>query len=208
MRSHYVPQFLLKNFASSSSRRNTLCVYDKVDGRVFQSSAMNVALECGFYDFPDKTAGEQLEADLARIESFAASNIAVVIRDRTLASLNIKSRSEVAELVISLFFRTRSIRQQAEELDRLVQERLKELGGDPNRVKGYSPMEPGDSDLLGANLTRAASAQVALIADKAWVLLEAPVGSHFFLSDSPLTMTNTLNKESLDGYCRTRSSWD
>lgn len=194
MRNHYVPQFLLKNFASV---RGTICVFDKTNGRVFNAAAKNLALECGFYDFPDKAAGDQLEADLARVESTAASTLALVIRDRTFASLNSKSRSEVAELVISLFFRTRSVRQQAEELDRLVQERLRELGRDPNTIKGYSPLKPGDADLIGADLTRAAGSYATLITEKAWVLLEAPAGSHFYLSDSPLTMTNTLNRNPL-----------
>src|SRR4029077_18543322 len=81
----------------------------------------------------------------------------------------------------------------------LFQKRLREIGADFSQIVGYSPMGTFDKDLLGSDLTRAASAQAPLIAEKDWVLLGAPVGSNFFLSDSPLTMTNTLNRDPLTG---------
>ena len=70
---HYVPRVYLKRFTHDGKK---LFVYDKVEGRVFESSIGNVASETGFYDlspaaFKDGTAppAQVVEDFLSRVES-------------------------------------------------------------------------------------------------------------------------------------------
>ena len=58
---HYVPQFLLRSFATGKKHR--LQVFDKQAGRSFATVTRNVAAESRFYDF--EVGGQVLSLDRA-----------------------------------------------------------------------------------------------------------------------------------------------
>jgi hypothetical protein len=47
---HFVPQLLLRNFATGSRRNKQIWVFDKQTGKEFRTAVRNVATEGGFYD--------------------------------------------------------------------------------------------------------------------------------------------------------------
>src|SRR4051812_21414609 len=91
---HYVPQFLLRNFANP---RGQLAVFDKANGRSFSTSPKGVAAEAWFYDFIDgKGDPQSLEQALGRLEGGMAAIIAGIIEKQSLAHLTNDEQSGLA----------------------------------------------------------------------------------------------------------------
>ena len=77
-RHHQVPRFYLVRFASDGR-----VVVRRRDGKSFDASPQNVAVESGFYDIPDGMGGvsKEVETGLANIEGMADAVLRKVDRD-------------------------------------------------------------------------------------------------------------------------------
>jgi hypothetical protein len=82
---HYVPQFLLRNFASGKQHR--LYVFDKLNGRSFNSNPRNVAAESGFYDFVHAGKQRTVEPFMARMETTVSRVIGSIVSRESLGHL-------------------------------------------------------------------------------------------------------------------------
>ena len=71
---HYVPRFLLKNFAKG--KKPQIFVYDKSNDKQFKTNIKNIAAETGFYD---------IKVDGISLVSNYRSSFATEIRNSTTA---------------------------------------------------------------------------------------------------------------------------
>jgi len=62
---HYVPQFILRNFAYGKSKK--IWVFDKRNGKSFSSSVKNSACENYFYETSEDIPPIGMEAKLSQI---------------------------------------------------------------------------------------------------------------------------------------------
>jgi hypothetical protein len=82
---HYVPQFLLRNFASA--KRETLYAFDKWDGKQFQVAIKDAAAERGYNSFETDEASGCAEEYFTQIETTASPFIQEIVSDRRLPAL-------------------------------------------------------------------------------------------------------------------------
>src|SRR5437899_7033002 len=77
-RHHQVPKFYLERFASDGRLAVRWC-----DGKAFETSPLNVAVESGFYDIPDGAGGtsKEVETGLANIEGMADAALRIMDMD-------------------------------------------------------------------------------------------------------------------------------
>jgi hypothetical protein len=102
---HWVPKFLIRNFADSDGR--VFCLDIHID-QVTKPPPKHAASEKGFNDF--QVAGQVLsfEDQLEKIETRAAPIIQRIVRERQLTALDPEDRRRIAEFVAAQSFRTKA----------------------------------------------------------------------------------------------------
>lgn len=80
---HYVPQFLLRNFAEAGGTR--LYAFDKQTDRIFHANMADLAAENHLYNFSLDNLPVTIEPSLAEFESKAANVLREVLRLDNLA---------------------------------------------------------------------------------------------------------------------------
>lgn len=100
---HYVPQFLLRNFAVPSSGQ--ICVFDKRDDKIFQTNVKNTAAEKSLYDIEFPKGVLSAESSLSNLEGSAAHVIFKILREENLSQL-----TEDDKIVMCLFIGTQMLR--------------------------------------------------------------------------------------------------
>ncbi|MGA8265148.1 MAG: DUF4238 domain-containing protein [Ignavibacteriaceae bacterium] len=83
---HYVPQFILRNFAEAKSQQ--LYVYDKQDEKEYKTNIRNIAAEKGFYDIEFKDIKLSIELSLSQLESKATELINNIIKGSSIKNLS------------------------------------------------------------------------------------------------------------------------
>jgi hypothetical protein len=132
MKQHFVPRFLLKNFAGGNA--DHLYVYDKLTGRVFSGAIGNIAAENGFYDFEADGDGHSLEPALGLVETRAAEAIRSLIRDESTDRISPDGRQWLAVFAALQFVRTRRRQNRSMDLIEALAGAVIRLGGDPSRA--------------------------------------------------------------------------
>jgi hypothetical protein len=194
---HYVPQFLLSNFASEESQ--VVC-FDKQTRRVFQPNVKNVAAEKWFYDFVDGDPSHSLEAKISELETRNAA----IINDKLLTSRTVRSLNDddliwVALFIAAQLIRTRSFRQLVRNMSDQVEQTMTRRGIDPTKIENYKSLSSEHSArefalyYFGTNV----KAFAPLLLDKVWILYESK--GEFVISDNPVGLQNTLNPSTLYG---------
>jgi hypothetical protein len=120
---HYVPQFLLRGFAS---QRKQVCVFDKSDDKEFRSSIRNLACQRDFYD-------PEIDQWLGELEEMSAPIIQSMRAKRTLDHLQ---NTEIQWLGTFIAVqRVRTLHHRAVSADMNVQlaDVLREIGTDPTQ---------------------------------------------------------------------------
>ena len=186
---HYVPQFLLKNF--SSGKKEQIFVYQKNTSKVFKTKTRNVASERDFYNF--KVLGEEisLEESMTNIESKCSRIIKKIISTNSLSSLSFEDKTELAFFTALQLLRTQKHRDILRDFDQQIKDKVKQMGGDINNVKGYTPLNPELAKEFSINSILKDTPEFAkLIAMKSLILYEAPKDRWFYISDAPIAMFN------------------
>ena len=211
-RHHFVPQFLLKRFTSSTGQ---LWQLDKKSGHPLQCSPLNASVVRDYYKVDPSSFTVELpespEELLGRIETLAAPIIADMAkfehgpnqRDRDVLSIFIVhldvrgpagrgrlegvSRAFLQELTISLLEFPESFRdfkiQKGEFVDDSTTEQ--ERTNMLRREKETGSLKLSDDNLTAVML--AAGAELSpIVADLGWVLLIAADGPQFIISDTPV----------------------
>jgi|SRR3972149_1443164 len=191
---HYVPRFLLKNFAHG--KKPKIFAYDKSNDKRFHTNIKNVAAENGFYDLEVEDGVLTMEPNLAHLEANTSGIIKKLIKDRNIKSL---SEDEVAILALFLavqFVRTKEHRLKFEHLGKQVAQKLHDMRGvSKENIKELirsSESVPEDK-LFGLRSLVKAKEFVPHFLNKAWVLLETTPKNPFFISDNPIGLHNDMD---------------
>ena len=186
---HFVPQFLLKHFARAGTSQ--VHVFDKLTDKVFVANVADVAAEHRLYEF---TVGEftaTIEPSLAEFESKAAAVLrGVMTRDR-LTGLTVYDRLVLSALVAQLMLRSTHQRASMRHMIEQARRHIAEEGTDPDSVPQLKTLDKNEEKEVNARILSNVTQQfMPIIADKVWVLHEAPASEILYISDNPVAMHN------------------
>lgn len=188
---HYVPKMLLRNFAfEGRGKQPQIHVFDKHTDREFTSSIGNVVAERAFYDFPDSDAS--FEPWLVTLETNTAAAFRKLLEARRLDALAGKEALWIANFVAVQFLRAKNFRENARAMNEAIVSRVKGMGGDPDRVKGWRPFR-SEEDIKVFALSVFPKATKDLsesLFQKRWALFETRPEAPFWLSDNPVALHN------------------
>src|SRR5229473_6632333 len=102
---HWVPKFLIRNFADSDGR--VFCLDIHTD-RVTKPPPKNTASEQGFNDFTLDGEAVSFEHKLEKIETKAAPVLRRIVRATSLSGTGWDERQRVAEFMAAQSFRTKA----------------------------------------------------------------------------------------------------
>jgi hypothetical protein len=195
---HYVPQFVLRGFASSASGEQ-IFVFDKANERSFSDSVRRVAAAGAFYDCETDGQPHSIDPLLTKMESAASDSIKKVIDGRSLRVLSEMGRKIIALFAAVQMLRTEAQRKQLKSMIDSVYNVLLRMGADPNNVQGFEFLDEEQTRTHSIlSLREIAAALMPHFLDKCWVLYSTTKDNPFYISDNPIVMFNS-NQDLLRG---------
>ena len=167
---HWVPKFLLKNFADHDGRVYRLNV---ADDRITKSSPKQAAARLNFNVLLAKGSPRSFEEEFERLETGAARSFVDIIQNQSLTKLDSARRMAIARFVAAQSFRTEAYR------------------------LGFQP-DPANPDIGSAieMLIEDIDQLAGLVFARDWVLLTVNEGDQpFYLGDNPVVLQATENPE-------------
>ena len=190
---HFVPQFLLKNFATGKKNKAKLWTFDKKRGRSYFNSVRDTAHENLFYESTNLD-NESIEAE--NLTGFADDLSAPAVRDIIASKqLELKGKQLVS---LSYLMATQSLRVPYERNCLMYFQRkiIEKWGpeityeGDSRPISAYSANDSKYSSILAL---QDVPEFAKILQMKIWFLLSAPANSSFTLSDNPVVKHNHLD---------------
>jgi len=195
---HYVPQFLLRRFASSASGKQ-IWVFDKAKERSFSDAVRNVASDRAFYDCDVQSETHSIDPQLTKMENAASSFISNVAKNRSLAGLGETGRKVIALFATVQMLRTEAQRKQLKGVIDNVYNALLRMGADPNKVHGFEFLDEEQTRTHSIlSLGEMAATLMPHFLDKCWILYGTTNDNPFYIGDNPITMFNS-NQDPLRG---------
>jgi hypothetical protein len=162
---HWVPKFLIKNFADSD--RHVFCLNIKTN-EIAKPSPKHAASSVGFYDFLMGEEKVSFEDRLGKIETAAAPVLKRIVSSRSIVGLTETERNQVADFMAAQSFRTESF------------------------SKGLElPLSRQESGPIFAQLWRSAFLPSAEIMRRKWVIMAIDHDDVFYLGDHPVVLQHT-----------------
>jgi len=127
---HYVPQFLLRNFASRPGG-NHIHVFDKANENTFSAAIDRVASGRAFYDYEDGGDRSSIDPLLTKLESATSRVVRSIVQARSLRCLGEADRTLLALFATVQILRTDGRRKQVKALSDSVHDAIKRAGFDP-----------------------------------------------------------------------------
>lgn len=194
---HYVPQFLLRNFASEN--RETLYAFDKWEGKQFQVAIKDAAAEGGYNSFETDEASGCAEEYFTQIETAASPLIQTIVSDRQLPALSPEDRAALAQFGVAQMLRSKNHRAIYDQMGSIIR-KLAEKEGTPEFKAWVGPADPaGDKRALLVHLNEDILRLSPYLAQKDLVIFYSNEGCPLLIGDSPLIRTNTFNRSELRG---------
>lgn len=190
---HYVPQFLLRNFAIGKKQKAKVWVLDKRNAAIFQASVRDIAHENMFYEYRGKAGTYELESELEKIDSKAAGIIQDVIASGRLPRSGEKS-IWLSYYVIVQMLRTPVIRKDMDNFRALIINKFgREIAfeGDSKPIADYGPE---DSKVSSLRLFSDVPTLAKHLQEKVWILAQAPNTAPYIISDNPVSKYNMLDR--------------
>jgi hypothetical protein len=192
---HYIPQFLLRNFATGPRKHARVWVLDKRDKSVRPASVRDVAHENRFYEIGDPSGHRLgLEDLLAHNDSNSARVIGTVLRSESLV-LPEEDKLRLSLFVACQMCRTPKVRKDLENLFQMIVEKWGpdiRANGDNRPASEYGP---DDAKLVSlAVVERDVPEFAALLLSHIWCLTEAPRDHPFVISDCPVVRYNMIDQ--------------
>jgi Protein of unknown function (DUF4238) len=190
---HYVPQYLLRNFATGKSKNPKVWVLDKSNATIRLASVRDVAHENDFYSFGDSDGiCVELEHLMSKIDSIGARIIRQVVNDGRFV-LSDEDKVWLSYVVSCQMSRTPMIRK---DLDNVRNAIVRKWGpdvrfeGDHRTVGEYGPESSRFNSLM--MIKKDVPEFSKILQTKAWFLSEAPLNHPFIISDNPVTKYNMI----------------
>jgi len=183
---HYVPQCLLRNFASNA-RQSKVWVYDKHTRRSYESGINNVAAENHYNTISVDGQGINLEPAFSPLDGRLADLIRRLLETPDLCQFTAHDRVELALLTAVQILRVR-----------LQRDSLSQLPGQLRAALGFA----GVDELVAPDFDENAVKQISLgmmqeaeqyvpaLMSKHWMLLRPVPGCQFWISDNPVVIAN------------------
>lgn len=187
---HYVPRFLLKNFASG--KKPYICVFDKHKETCFRTNIKNIAAEKGFYNLETADSALTLEPSLAHLEDRASSVISELLKSKKLSTLKEESRAVLSFFMAVQFVRTKERRLILKTISDALINKLKQLGASDEEVSRHVGSEDDDK-ISSLRLILDAKKFAPYFLNKTWMLFETTTSAPLYASDNPLTLDNQLD---------------
>ena len=189
---HYVPRVLLRNFATAGrGKSRQVHVFDKSDGRRFQTSIENVFAA---RDFNTLTLGDDvvcLEDAMGQIEGAVAGVLKKVLDERSLAGLRPNEIEALDSFTALQKVRNVSVRADITHLGELMRELVRNEGTDPKTVPQLGEQDgPELAKAVALQLTDNLDEFARSLAGKQRLLMESHGNDVFVLGDSGSVWTN------------------
>jgi hypothetical protein len=190
---HYVPQFLLRNFALGKKQKAKLWVLDKKHASIFQGSVRDIGHENLFYEYSGEAGAVEFESVLEKLDSKAAEIIAGIT-----SSTRIPRAGEtfiwLSYFVVAQLLRTPSVRKDIDNFrDVIVSKFGKDIvyKGDTKPISQYGPE---DSKIASIQALKDVPKLARHLQEKDWLLCEAPDSYPFIIGDTPVSKHNMIER--------------
>lgn len=192
---HYVPQFLLKRFATGKKGNPKIFVYDKSNNNEFLANVKNVAAEGSFYDLEVDDYILTLEKGLSHLESNTSPVIKEILKKKTLKVLNDEKIAILAVFLAVQFVRTKEYRLKFQHAKEQLIHKLKSMNIPEDVINKQlnNPNNVDENKLIGIDSIIRIEKIVPHFLDKTWLLFETTNKHPFYISDNPLTLHNDIN---------------
>jgi hypothetical protein len=188
---HYVPQFILRNFRTGKKKR--VHVFDKQRKLAYTSSVRDAACEGGYYNIEIDGAGYTLEGKLASLEDMASSAVRKIVNQETLAGLDEKELAFFHLFCAVQLLRTEHQRDFGRQLQESVTKWLERRDISVEEVENFEILnEEQIKQNHVQNINSLAVEFANHFKNKIMMLVKAPRGSEFIISDNPVTMYNHI----------------
>lgn len=196
---HYVPKFILRNFLSNVPKEQ-VSVFSKSTGKGFTVSISNIMAERRFHDFRiDDDYMASFEGGISSMEDMILPTYRAVLERGTLD----RSPEEKAILIAFIAFqftRTRAQRDLFVSMEAQLKAKIEAMGAKMDDIEGYEPMTEDKSKIHHLKMIRESTgAFMESLADKDLLLMRAPEGRSFYLSDNPVAMYNSEPRNGIFG---------
>jgi hypothetical protein len=190
---HYVPQFILKNFASNP-KGTQVWAFNKKTSKIFQANIRNVASEKGFYDVPINGKEFSFDATLTQLETYAAPIIKKIVKEENLENLSPDNEVILAYFFAAQYARTRQPRIIFEDYLKKMQGVANGSTAEDDRPVQYEPLlTDGAKEDVVRSLPNIILKLAPLFLDKTWILFKTTKKYPFYIADNPIALQNSLN---------------
>ena len=196
---HYVPKFILRNFLSNQAKEQ-VSVFTKSTGKGFTVPIASIMAERRFHDFRiDEDYMASFEGGITHIENLLLPTYRAVVERGALDNTP-EEKANLIALMAFQFVRTRAQRDLFLSMEDQLKTKLEAWGAKLEDVEDYEPMTEETNKLHHLKfIEESTSASIESLIDKDLLLLKAPEGRSFYLSDNPVAMYNSEPKKSFIG---------
>jgi hypothetical protein len=186
---HYVPQFLLKNFSCSSSKKqDQVWVYDKVQNtKPYKTKVRNICAE-NDYNFP------VVERLLSGQEGVAKTVIDSIIKNRQIGHLSNSDKITLQVFLALQFCRTRNMRQRMLSVQEGLRDKIINDFGAEYAENTPFLLEEEQIKIFSTDFFLRNVPELAFhLSYKEWILYENTHNLPLYCSDNPLVFHNENN---------------
>lgn len=185
---HYVPQAVLRNFASDQ-KATKVWVYNKSARKAYESAILDAGSENHFNTIDVGGVAINLESQFQDADSRLADLIRKLVQTHSLASLDERERHDLAYLAAVQMLRVRLIRDTMSSFPKLLRETLGEAGVDESIAPD---IDENTAKIVSLQMLADAEQHMQHLLEKDWWLFEAPKSRPFWTSDNPVVTFNAL----------------
>jgi len=184
---HYVPQFLLRNFAIENTEK--LFTFNKQEGRSFPTNVQDSASENGFYNIKLSNKKYTLEYKLGNLEVMASQVISKACEAESVSDFSEDEHKILCFFVANLLLRVKRLRMFTSQVNTELVGVLRKVGIESHEVVGFNELNKDEIKFQHINFLNKELLNLAnKFGDKAIGLLRAPQNCSFIISDNPVVM--------------------
>jgi hypothetical protein len=189
---HYVPQFLLRNFATGKKKH--IYIFDKRLEKTFKNTVRNIGAENAFYNYDDNGVKFSIDPKLEALETLASPIIKRIIDNESLGSLNAKDKSILSLFCAVQMLRVKFPRESLGELNNTLKELIEKAGGQIDKVEGFKFMDVEEIKKTSIQSILTAGELAPYFYSKIWFLLRTPTKYPLYISDNPISLYNSVKR--------------
>lgn len=196
---HYVPKFILRKFLANVDKER-VNVFQKSTRRTFQTSISNIMAERRFNEFLiNEEFYASFEEAACRVEDAVLPAYEALVDQKKLT----QTPEEAAMLGVFVAFqllRTRSYREQMKDVYQQIHDKFEGMGFRDKEIEELGQQTESDHARNHLESIRDSIEQFsAAIAEKDFILLQAPEGRSFYLADNPVALHNDEERQGIWG---------